>query len=174
MSTLRLPTQFDDPRRGTLSVATPTCGCCCCCCCAVTLATSATLTAVHLHGTAALHHKPPQTRRTVTIVGALSILLTLAALAGLAGASALPGEVGFALGVAVLGAWYAGLFALYRAAGHPTPWVPPLIIVAASVASFTAELFSLGLGFWGQLLAIPLPIMSGYFLARSMKQRRSV
>jgi hypothetical protein len=170
---IRLVDQFDDGRRGS-TVATPTCGCCCCCCCLVTTVTSATLTAVHVEGTA--HRNDVERGRRILTTSAAAIS---PAVVWLVGAFVAPRVIGWdrgtvSFGVTVtlaVGAWLAVLVWLYRVVGVDLGSAgrnAALIIVVTGIG-FTVELFTFGFLFWGQLLAVPVPILAGIYLHRRMR-----
>jgi Kef-type K+ transport system membrane component KefB len=170
---IRLVDQFDDRRRSS-TVATPTCGCCCCCCCLATTVTSATLTAVHVEGTA--HRKDVERRRRILTTSAAAIS---PAVVWLVGAFVAPrvigwdrGTVSFVVTVALAaGAWLAVLVWLYRVVGVHLGGAGSnaALIVVVTAICFGVELFTYGFLFWGQLLAVPVPILAGVYLHRRMR-----
>lgn len=170
---IRLVDQFDDGRRGS-TVATPTCGCCCCCCCLVTTVTSATLTAVHVQGTA--NRNDVERRRRILTTSAAAIS---PAVVWLVGAFVAPSLIGWdrgtvSFGVTVTlaaGAWLAVLVWLYRVAGVDLGGAGrnAALIVVVTAIGFAVELFTFGFLFWGQLLAVPVPILAGIYLHRRMR-----
>jgi hypothetical protein len=170
---IRLVDQFDDGRRGS-TVATPTCGCCCCCCCLVTTVASATLTAVHVQGTA--HRNDVERRRRILTTSAAAIS---PAVVWLVGAFVAPrvigwdrGTVSFGVTVALAaGAWLAVLVWLYRVVGVDLGGAGrnAALIVVVTAVCFAVELFTFGFLVWGQLLAVPVPILAGIYLHRRMR-----
>jgi hypothetical protein len=175
MTAIRLVTQFDDPRRRALAVATPTCCSCCCCCCAVTLTTSAALTAVHLNDTAAA--TAPDRRPMATVLGAVSAPVALGLLLAVGQVPGVAYGVRVALGAFVVAAWLGVLVSAYRLGGHPKPLLPPLVVVGATAAGMAVEFLLIassgGLGLWAEILAVPVPILAGISLHRKLKARRA-
>jgi hypothetical protein len=169
---IRLVDQFDDGRRGS-TVATPTC-CCCCCCCLVTTVTSATLTAVRVQGTT--HRNEVERRRRILITSAAAIS---PAVVWVVGAFVAPRVIGWdrgtdSFGVTVAlaaGAWLAVLVWLYRVAGVDLGGAVrnAILIVVVTATCFAAELVTFGFLIWGQLLAVPVPILAGIYLHRRMR-----
>lgn len=167
---MRLATAFDNPATAT-QPATPTCGgCCCCCCCLVTTATSATLTAVHVHHLAIVAEREPVARSMLTVGAALAMPLTVAVAISLVWWSE-------NLWLAAIAVAFHGavLAALYRAAGADLPTVAGagLGIPVFGAILFVGELVSLGLLVYGELLALVVPPLAGIGLARRLKRRRA-
>lgn len=170
MRTVRLPSQFDDPRRQA-SVATPSCSCCCCC--LVTTVTGTTLAAVYVNERARARGVPPGARAGLclaAIVGlALAVIGLLATVLGVATGEPQGmtfGPFGLLLGV--------GLLAVARA-GSPSVTPSDIRVTVAAVLTagglFTVEVGTLGFLIVGQVLAIPVPLAAGYFLRRRMRRR---
>lgn len=175
MRTLRLPSPFDDPHRQA-DVSTPTCCCSCCCCCLVTTLTSTTMTAVYVNERALRKGVGPTARAGLGLVGVVGLVL---AVGGLLGAATVPflGSKPADLVIGSLSALISGLVLLMISRGSGSPNRPEDLAWAGSVAALTAlafcvELFSLGFLIYGQLLAIPLPIIAGVLLHRNMVRRR--
>ena len=167
----RVAGPFDDPS-SVARPATPTCGgCCCCCCCLVTTVTSATLTAVHVNHLAHLSDRPPATRKLATAGAALGAPLALLVAVLLIGSDGelwwgMAGAIGIHL-VAVGGA-YAG-----AGADGSTVTIATLGVPFLTAALFVGELFSFGLLFYGQALALIVPPVAGTILARRLRAKRS-
>lgn len=175
---IRLVNQFDDPRSPG-GVATPSCcgpACCsCCCCCLVTTLTSATFTGVHVHGTAEAHGVDRRRRSAVTVAAVVSIAVAwfgggfLAA--GVADWSG--GDIWLPLTVAFSSVlWGAALLWLYRVAGarFVEAGRSAAVIVLVTIVFFTVEFLTFGFFLYGQLLALPVPILVGRHVYRRMRR----
>ncbi|MEJ7845177.1 MAG: hypothetical protein WKF93_05995 [Acidimicrobiales bacterium] len=173
MTLVRLPGPFDDPARSA-APATPTCCSCCCCCCLVTTATSATLNAVYVNHLAAAGNRGG--REWVTVGVALALPFALFAMnRALTVLERSGGERTFVLGLVLAVVLYAATMAgLFVAAGRrPGSAVASSLAVTAAVsAALFIEFITFGFLIWGQLLAIPVPIVAGKMFARSLRNHR--
>ena len=164
---IRLVGQFDEPRRRS-AVATPSC---CCCCCLVTTLTSASLTAVHVNGTAVRNFVHGPRREAVTAAAAISVVvagvLSFGALLFAWGGRGvvwpmLPIAAG--TGVIVQVCYRVAGVDLLRATRNAS------LVVLATMAFFAVEAFAIGFLVYGQLLALPVAIVAGICLYRRMQR----
>lgn len=161
---VRLPGPFDDPARA-VAPATPTC--CCCCCCLVTLTTASTMSAVHVHHVARSTSVERARRVWLTVGAALAFPVALVVTVTAASALRAPG-------IAALLLYPAALVGLYRGAGLPPElaWRPAARTALIACVAFVVELVSFGFLLYGQILAIPLPIVAGIALNRRLAEGR--
>ena len=166
---IRLVSQFDEPRRRS-AVATPSC---CCCCCLVTTLTSASLTAVHVDGTAVRNFVHGPRRKAITAAAAISV-----AVAGIASVLlAVPiffwGGEGVTWHTMAIAAG-AGVIVLvcYRLAGVDLLGATrnASLVILATMAFFGIELLTIGWLFYGQFLALPVAIVAGICLYHRMQR----
>ncbi len=169
---IRLVDQFDDARRGS-TVATPTYGCCCCF--LVMTVTSSTLTAVHVQPQRRRPPPPDPHHLSSRDLPGGGLVRGWVRGCGFVAPRVIdwdPGTVSFGVTVALAaGAWLAVLVWLYRVVGVDLGGAgrnAALIVVVTSIC-FAVELFTLGFLFWGQLLAVPVPILAGIYLHRRMR-----
>lgn len=172
MNLVRLPGPFDARIDGPRP-ATPTC--CCCCCCLVTTLTASTMAAVTVHREAEISELAGSRRRLLTAGAALVVVLGLVLASGLGtGLSHLgaPDWVVIVLWVSsVLAVWLVWMRLVLGWAGSPpfpAWWWSSKFALAAGLA-FTAEVFTIGFLFYGQLAAVPLAVLVGVVMRRRFK-----
>jgi hypothetical protein len=140
----------------------------------VTTATSATLNAVYVNDLAAAGDRGG--RGWLTVGAALALPFALFAMnRTLTIVERSGGERGFVLGLVLAVAIYAAtLGGIFMAAGRRagSAATSSLAITAAVAAALFIEFISFGFLIWGQLLAIPVPIVAGKMFARSLRNHR--
>ena len=171
----RVPGPFDGPGVRPAAPATPTC--CCCCCCLITTLTASTYAAVTVHREAEISGLEPNRRWLLTTAAALVVVLgwvpvVLAFGLGESLFENLPdwllivGWVG-----SVLGIWLVWLRLVLGWAGSPTfpAWWWSAKFTAVTGVAFTAEVVTLGVLIYGQLLAIPAAVLVGVSQRRRLR-----
>ncbi len=165
---IRLGSQFDEPRRRS-AVATPSC---CCCCCLVTTLTSATLTAVHVDGTAVRNFVHGPRRKAITVAAAISVpvagiasVLLAVPLFSWGGEGVTWPMLAIAAGAGVI------LLVCYCMAGDLLGATRNAsLVVLVTMAFFGIELLTIGWLLYGQFLAVPVAIVAGICLYHRMQR----
>lgn len=171
---VRVPGPFDRP--GTAAApATPTC--CCCCCCLITTLSASTYAAVTVHREAEISALEADRRRLVTTAAALVVVVgflpaVLVNLSPVSGWDGVPEWLLLVLWVLpVVATWLVWMRLVLGWAGSPPfpAWWWSTKFALATGLAFMGELVTLGVLFYGQLLAIPAAVLVGVSLRRRLK-----